>query len=121
MPSPSDSPGRCASWCRRDPFGLPPALPPGPATFETDDSTFVAGGIDDERERVVEPVVKPVADLVGQPQANVEAPVGERELFDLEARRKRLGALFPAEIGSRVARAGDEQAGRVAQLERQAR
>ena len=62
-------------------------------------------------------MVEAVADLVGQAEANVKAPVGERELPDLEARGECLGAQLPAEVRGRVARARNEQTGGVAQLE----
>src|SRR6266511_1280334 len=89
-----------------------------PATLEPDDSALVAGRVDDERERVVQPVIETLAGLVSQAEPKMEAAVRERRAVDLETDDR---AALPAELGRRLRLPSEQQSGRVTQLERDAR
>src|SRR5262249_60035949 len=69
-----------------------------PASFEAEDSALDAVGIDEEAIRVIEPMVEMVARLVGETEAKLKAPVGEREPVDVEAQRALPRLLVPAEL-----------------------
>src|SRR3954451_3785150 len=97
---------------RANPFRLRRHFLPAPFAAETDDAALVAGRIDDELPCVVEPVVDELARLVGETEAEPEAAVRERQSLDVEA--------HCAELLERMAGAGDEQPGGVAELERDA-
>src|SRR6476659_1044457 len=84
-PSASASPDRCGSSCR-DLFRRHADLLPGPAALQPHDAALLAGRIDDERERIVEPVVHALPRLVRKAQTQMEAPVRERQLLGLETR-----------------------------------
>jgi len=65
---------------------------------------------DEEPDRVVERVQRPAGVRVGEREAQVEAPVRERQLLDLEARSELCRRLIPTKLGRRSPRARDEQA-----------
>src|SRR5205823_3688585 len=96
-PSAAASRDTCVSSCR-NPFRLRRDFLPCPAALEPHDAALLPGRIDDEDECVVQPVVEPFAPLVSEAEADVEAPVREGQLVDLEPCRE-LGRLrVPAEL-----------------------
>src|SRR5204863_2144826 len=107
-PSAPASRDRCAS-SRANPFCLHPDFLPAPFASEAHDTALVAGGIDDELLGIVEPVVHPLATLVGETEPQSKTTVRERQLVDVEPNA--------AELVERMPCACDEQARRVAQLE----
>src|SRR5437588_1638702 len=104
-----------------NPFCLRSDLLPAPATLEPNDAAVVSARVDDEHQRVVEPVVELLAAVVGQAEPDVEAPVREREVVDVEPRAQLVRAAVPPELSGGLRPARDEQPRRIAQLERQAR
>src|SRR3990170_3098163 len=92
-----------------------------PAPFKADDPALVAAGVDDEDERVVEPVVDVLAGLVRQAEAEVKAAVRQRQLADLEADASLAVPTRPAEAPKIDGMTCDERPGVVAELELQTR
>src|SRR5262249_49334051 len=65
---------------------------------EAKDSALDAVWVDEEAIRVIEPMVEMVARLVGETEAKLKAPVGERQPVDVEAQRSLSRLLVPAEL-----------------------
>ena len=79
----------------------------GPAPFQPDDAApLLAGRVDEEDERVVEPVQQ-LALAVGEPEPEVEAPVRERQPVDVVAQLPR--ARGPADAAGVEHVRSDEQ------------
>ena len=93
----------------------PGVLLRGPAPFQPDDAALLACRVDEEGERVVEPVQHALAARVDEPEPEVEAPVRERQRGDVVAQL--AGAVGPADAAGVEHVRRDEQAGLVAQLE----
>src|SRR5205814_8281714 len=97
---------------RANPFCLRSVFPPAPFAFQPDGAAFVARRVHDELVRVVEPVVDALPALVREPEPQAETAVRERQALHVEAHGPGLLERVP---GPR-----HEEAGRVAQLERDA-
>src|SRR5579884_1921326 len=84
-----------------------------PAAFDSHQTAHVVGGIDDERERVVDGV-----DLLArrdEVETKMEAPVGKRRLGDLETEAEFAGRA-QSELVERLRPRAEQEAGVVAQL-----
>src|SRR5437588_7518425 len=106
----------CASSSASNPFCLRLDLLPCPPTFDANGAARATGGNDDEDRGVVEPVIQAPAALVGEPEPQVEPPVGERQLVDLESNRQHGCLRAPAQLGYRLRGAREQQTRRVAEL-----
>src|SRR5437588_4578413 len=93
--------------------GRPPAL-------EAEHAAVGALGPDDEGRGVVEPVVEVLAARVRETEAEMEAPVRERELRDVEPERA-LARSVEAEFARVLGRRREQEVRLVAQLVAQAR
>src|SRR5262245_38739590 len=92
-----------------------------PRPFKADHAADVIPRIDDEDERVVEPVVDVLARLVRETEAEVEATVGQRKGTHVETDVAVPVARRPTDAAQIDGVARDERAGIVAELELQPR
>src|SRR5213592_703053 len=88
-----------------------------PAPFKPDDPPLLLPRVDDEDERVAEPVVEALAGRVGEPQPEMEATFGERERPELEPNRALALAAVPSELAEVHCLARDEHSGIVTELQ----
>src|SRR5207248_11311312 len=93
---------------------------PRPRALEAEHAALPARRDDDEARRLVELVVEVLAARVGEAEAQPEAPVGERQLGNLEAQHA-LAAPLVAERSRLLRARGEEEVRLVAQLPPQAR
>src|SRR5581483_3759266 len=99
--------------------GLPDLLQ-RPAAVEQDRPGRLAGREDEEADGVVQRVQEPPARSVGEREAEVEAPVGERQPSEAVGQIA-LAAAVPAELRRVLSRSAEDKAAVVAQLERDPR
>src|SRR5262249_53901468 len=92
-----------------------------PAPFKPDDPPLLLPRVDDENERVVEPVVQALTGRVGESESEMEPSFCKRERGDLEAHRALALIAVPAELTQVDCLAGDERPHVVSELELESR